>query len=151
MLTGKLTETLDKVIQRHDELRDTLAAGAGLDGADYARMAKELSGLADVVAAVNNYRAHVTELEDLSSIIEDAESEGDVKQMAEEEACELSARLPGLERDIQILLLPKDEADEKNASWKCAPAPAATKRLCSPPICFACISVSPNAMAGRRS
>ncbi len=115
MLTGKLAETLDKVIQRHDELRDTLATGTGLDGADYARMAKELSGLADVVAAVNDYRAHITELEDLGSIIDDAESDDDVKQMAEEEARELSARLPDLIRDIQILLLPKDEADEKNA------------------------------------
>ncbi|MFP6732265.1 MAG: peptide chain release factor 1 [Rhodospirillales bacterium] len=115
MLTGKLAETLDKVIQRHDELRDTLATGTGLDGADYARMAKELSGLADVVAAVNDYRAHITELEDLGSIIDAAASDDDVKQMAEEEARELSARLPDLIRDIQILLLPKDEADEKNA------------------------------------
>jgi peptide chain release factor 1 len=115
MLTGKLAETLDKVIQRHDELRDTLATGTGLDGADYARMAKELSGLADVVAAVNDYRAHITELEDLGSIIDDAASDDDVKQMAEEEARELGARLPDLIRDIQILLLPKDEADEKNA------------------------------------
>jgi peptide chain release factor 1 len=115
MLTGKLAETLDKVIQRHDELRDTLATGTGLDGADYARMAKELSGLADVVAAVNDYRTHITEVEDLGSIIDDAASDDDVKQMAEEEARELGARLPDLIRDIQILLLPKDEADEKNA------------------------------------
>jgi peptide chain release factor 1 len=115
MLSGKLAGTLDKIIQRHDELRDTLATGTGLDGADYARMAKELSGLADIVAAVNGYRAQMAELDDLGSIIEDAASDDDVKKMAEEEMRDLSNRLPELERNIQILLLPKDEADAKNA------------------------------------
>ena len=115
MLSGKLSGALDKIIQRHDELRDTLATGTGLDGADYARMAKELSGLADIVAAVNDYRAQNAELDDLASIIDDDASDDDVKKMAEDEVRELGARLPDLERNIQILLLPKDEADAKNA------------------------------------
>ena len=115
MLAGRLDETLDKIIQRHDELRDTLASGERLEGADYARMSKELSGLADIVAAVNDYRQQTAELEDLDSIIGDAGSDAEVKNLAEEEKREISERLRELERNVQILLLPKDEADEKNA------------------------------------
>ena len=115
MLAGRLDATLDKVIQRHDELRDTLASGEGLEGADYARMSKELSELAAIVTAVNDYRQQTAELVDLEAIIGDAGSDAEVKKLAEEEKCEILERLPKLERNVQILLLPKDEADEKNA------------------------------------
>ena len=60
------------------------------------------------------------------------------------------ADLPGVEgahrgaqQDIQILLLPKDAADERTPSWKSAPAPAATRPRCSPATCSACTSATP--------
>ena len=81
MLAGRLEETLDKIIQRHDELRDTLASGERLEGNDYARMSKEFSSLADIVAAVNDYRQQTAELEDLDSIIGDAGSDAEVKNL----------------------------------------------------------------------
>ncbi|MAF48299.1 MAG: peptide chain release factor 1 [Rhodospirillales bacterium] len=115
MLAGKLTDKLDRVIARHDELRDTLASGENLDGGDYGRMSKELSDLSVVVEAVNEYRSQLSELDDLISVIEDADTEPEMKDMIGDEMREITGRLPELERRVQILLLPKDEADEKDA------------------------------------
>jgi peptide chain release factor 1 len=115
MLAGALTDKLDRVIARHDELRDTLASGENLDGGDYGRMSKELSDLSVIVEAVNEYHSQLSELDDLISVIEDADTEPEMKELIGDEMREITGRLPELERRVQILLLPKDEADEKDA------------------------------------
>ncbi|NQV54220.1 MAG: peptide chain release factor 1 [Rhodospirillales bacterium] len=111
----ELIEKLNKVVDRHDELRDILSTRTDLDGNQYASLSKELAELADIVVAVQEIRSVLSELDDLASMIADADTEADVKKMAEEESRALTERLPQLERDMQMRLLPKDEADEKNA------------------------------------
>jgi len=109
------TEKLDSVVAKHEELQNILSTQTGMDGQEFARLSKELADLTDIVRAVEEYRSAETEVEDLTSLIEDPESDKDVKDLAEEELRELKQKLPDLERDMQILLLPKDAADEKNA------------------------------------
>ena len=110
-----ITEKLSSVVQRHDELRDTLASQSGMDGRELARLSKELADLTDIVKAVEEFKKAEAELHDLADMIADPGTEGDVKSMAEEEFHELKQKFPEMERDIQILLLPKDETDDKNA------------------------------------
>jgi peptide chain release factor 1 len=102
---------LDRVVARHAELRDRLATAGGFDP----KAMKELSDLSDIVAAVEKYRAAQAEMEDLESILADAGADREMKAMAEEESRALKERLPQLEHSVKLLLLPKDEADEKNA------------------------------------
>ena len=45
----------------------------------------------------------------------DADADAEVKELAEEEFHSLRQRIPELEKDLQLLLLPKDEADDRNA------------------------------------
>jgi len=110
-----LEEKLSRVVARADELRDTLSSTGGLSSDDIVRMSKEFSDLEPVVARIEEFRSARDEMIDLSEMMNDADGDAEMKAMAEEEFRELKARLPELEREIQISLLPKDEADEKNA------------------------------------
>jgi len=110
-----LTEKLDNVVAKHEELQNILATRTDLEGKEVARLSKELADLADIVEAVAEYRSAEAERQDLTSLIEDPSSDRDVKDLAEAELRDLKQKLPNLERQMQLLLLPKDAADEKNA------------------------------------
>ncbi len=110
-----IADKLNSVVRRHDELCDTLASQTDMDGRELARLSKELADLTDIVKAVEEFNKTETELHDLADLIADPDTEADVKAMAEEEFHELKKTFPNMERDIQILLLPKDETDDKNA------------------------------------
>ena len=110
-----LTEKLDNVVAKHEELQNILATRTDLEGKEVARLSKELADLADIVEAVAEYRSAEAEQQDLTSLIEDPSSDRDVKDLAESELRDLKQKLPKLARQMQLLLLPKDAADEKNA------------------------------------
>jgi peptide chain release factor 1 len=100
----------NRVAARHDELRDALAGGQ-VEAHAFARMSKEYSELTPIAEAIAELRKARAERQDLTAMLADPE----MKDLAEAELEALDRRLPELERGIQVLLLPKDEADEKNA------------------------------------
>jgi peptide chain release factor 1 len=100
----------NRVAARHDELRDALAGGQ-VEAHAFAKMSKEYSELTPIAEAIAELRKARAERQDLTAMLADPE----MKDLAEAELEALDRRLPELERRIQILLLPKDEADEKNA------------------------------------
>lgn len=103
-----LQAQLDKVLYRYDELRELLASG---DATAFAKSSKELSDLEPIVAAINALRQAQTGMADAESMMSDP----DMKELAQEEYYALKEQVPQLERELQLMLLPKDEADEKNA------------------------------------
>jgi peptide chain release factor 1 len=105
-----LDDKLDRLVARHDELRDTLAAGV-TDSAQFVRLSKEFSDLGPIAGAIGELRAARAEMADLTAMLNDPE----MKDLATEELAALEKRLPVLERRVLVALLPKDEADEKNA------------------------------------
>ncbi|HYG91677.1 MAG TPA: peptide chain release factor 1 [Azospirillum sp.] len=109
-----LDEKFNRVLARHDELRDALAAGAADSGA-FAKLSKEYSDLEPIAAAISELKKAKAEAADLASMIADPDGDAEMKALAEEEFHDLAKRIPDLERRVQIALLPKDEADEKNA------------------------------------
>jgi peptide chain release factor 1 len=100
----------NRVAARHDELRDALSGGQ-VEPQAFARMSKEYAELTPIAEAIAGLRAARAERQDLAAMLADPE----MRDLAEAELEALDRRLPELERGIQILLLPKDEADEKNA------------------------------------
>jgi peptide chain release factor 1 len=100
----------NRVAARHDELRDALAGGQ-VEAHAFAKMSKEYSELTPIAEAIAELRKARAERQDLTAMLADPE----MKDLAEAELEALDRRLPELERGIQVLLLPKDEADEKNA------------------------------------
>ena len=110
-LEGKL----DRVVDRHKELERLLSEADASDSQTYAKLSKEYSDLTPVVASINALRNLRSEIEDLVTLIGDADTDGEMREMAETEIEELKAREPAIESELQIMLLPKDAADARNA------------------------------------
>src|SRR5579864_8185729 len=108
-----LDQKLDKVVRRHTELRDLLAA-PDLAGSEVARLSKEYSDLSPVVDAIGALRRVQTEMTDAAALASDG-GDADMRALAQAELQALKEKLPRLEQEVKLLLLPKDEADARNA------------------------------------
>jgi peptide chain release factor 1 len=104
---------LEQLVRRHAELGDALG-DARLGGADFARVSKEYSELTPIVDGIQTLRRTREELASLADMIRTSE-DAELRALAEEELQSLRERLPALERQITLALLPKDIDDERNA------------------------------------
>ena len=111
-----LSLKLDRIAARADELRAILSEG--LSGEAYARASKELSDIEPVVARIGELREAERAKTDAESLLSDAE----MRELAEAELRLLKDRIPELQHEIRIALLPKDEADERSAILEIRPA-----------------------------
>lgn len=105
-----LTQTYERVLSRHDELRDTLNQ-TGLSAEEMTKLSKEFSDINPVAEAIHALRKAEVEHKDAQELLSDP----DFKAEAQEEIERLKKAIPQMEYDIQRLLLPKDIADERNA------------------------------------
>jgi hypothetical protein len=111
-----LSQKFDRIVARAEELRDSLSHGATGDA--FTRASKELSELEPVVARIEELRATEAEAAGAELLLADPE----LHDMAEQELRSLRERLPLLSREIQLALLPRDEADERSAILEIRPA-----------------------------
>jgi peptide chain release factor 1 len=111
-----LDQTLDRIVARADELRADL--GGALGGEAYVRASKELAELTPVVARIDELRAAEQQARDAEAMLADPE----LRDLAEAELAELRGRLPALEHEIRLALLPRDEADARSAILEIRPA-----------------------------
>ncbi len=102
---------LDAILARQAILTDKLASGA--DGEAFVALSRELAEVEPVAQSIARYRACENELADLEALLADAGTDADMRAMAEEERSALTEQLALLARDVQIMLLPKDAADER--------------------------------------
>ena len=107
---------LDRIVARAEELRHLL--NEGVNGEAFTKASKELSEIEPVVARVDELRAAEQARADAQSLLEDP----DMKELAEAELYELKDRIPALEHEIRIALLPRDEADDRSAILEIRPA-----------------------------
>ncbi len=110
-----LPARLDRLLARAEELRHVLSTAPG---ADIGALSKELSELEPLVEKVAELRVAERARDDAQALLADPE----MKELAEAEWLEQKARVPSLEREIRILLLPKDAADERSAILEVRPA-----------------------------
>jgi peptide chain release factor 1 len=103
---------LDAILARRDELGEQMAHAAG---EDYASLAREYAELDDVAGDIEALRAARREAAGLEEMLADPALDPEMRSLAEQELREVEDRLPGLERSVQLALLPKDEADDKSA------------------------------------
>ena len=108
---GKIEQLLD----RYDFLQHQLADPAALGSEKFVAVSKEFSDLGPVVEGAEALKALRQEITDLEEMSGEAEGDAEMRSMAAEELTEAKNRLPGLERDLSLLLLPKDAADDRSA------------------------------------
>ena len=106
-------DRMDQVVKRFDMLEAQMAAGP--DPEAYVKLASEYSELQDMAGKVRALRAAEREQSDLEALLADKSTDADMRELAEAELPEIGDRIAALENDIQILLLPKDVADTRNA------------------------------------
>jgi peptide chain release factor 1 len=109
-----LDDKLDQVVHRHEELQAILSGG-GLDSAKFTQASKEYAELGPLVEKVRELRAAQKEGQDLAAMLADPSTDAEMKALAEEEFRAAKERVPQLERSVQLMLLPRDEADARNA------------------------------------
>lgn len=80
----------------------------------FVQLNKEYKELAPIIEAGNEYRKMVTDYEMAKDIIANEKDE-DLREMAKEEIAEIEPKLPEMEQNIRLLLIPADPQDSKNA------------------------------------
>jgi peptide chain release factor 1 len=108
-----LESRFDQLLRRHAELNAALS-GAGVGGVEFAKMSKEYAELSPIIDGIENLRRTESEIAaaaEMAAVGDDLE----MKALAEEEMQALRERLPELELNVKMSLLPKDEDDERNA------------------------------------
>ena len=106
---AKLEEVEQRLLDLEAEVSQPDAAA---NRKHYQEITKELSDLRPVVETFRVYREVAAEIEDHRELL--AGDDDELKELAQEELPELESRLKALEKEIHLLLLPKDPNDEKN-------------------------------------
>ncbi len=107
-------EKLANVVNHYNEL-EALISEPNLAPDKMVKMNKELAALAPVVEAIKQYNDIEKNLNEAKEMMDDASLDKDMRDLAESEYFALKEQLPEREKEIKILLLPKDDDDEKNA------------------------------------
>jgi peptide chain release factor 1 len=114
MATLTLSEKLDQLGARYDELTRELSTGEAVsDSSRFQKIAKQHAELEEIVAKHREYKQIEKDLAGAHQMIVEAE-DPEMKQLAHEEEKQLTARKETVERELKLLLLPKDPLDEKS-------------------------------------
>ena len=105
---------IDDLIEKHSLLEKQLSSG-DIDKKKFAEKSKEYSDLNEVINEAKRYQKYDKEKVELEKIINDSSLEQDFKDMAIKELEELNHIRNENEKKIKLFLLPKDDADKKNA------------------------------------
>lgn len=106
-------DKLHRLIDRHEELENLMSSG--LTGQEFIKISKEYSELEAVFQKAKLYLKLLDDMDDLEQMMNDSTADNDMRDMAESEYHDLKKTIPDLDKELKLLLLPKDMADERNA------------------------------------
>ena len=110
-----IDSSMDKVLERRQEVETQLSRSAELSSKALADFSRELSELRPVCEQIELVRALESELKDAITMVAEATGDDEMQAMAEAEVTLLKDRIPGEKERLQLLLLPKDKDDSRNA------------------------------------
>ena len=113
-MSKSLIPKLEAIKQRYNEVADLIIQPDIIsDQKKYGQLNKEYSDLGKVVKVFDEYSATLKAIEEADEIISDA-SDKDLVDLAKLEKQESANRIPQIEEELKLLLIPKDPADDKN-------------------------------------
>ena len=107
-------EKVKNLISKHKMIEQELSSGS-LDKKIFADKSKEYSELNEIISEAKDFLSFENSKKELEKIISDNSSDDEMKKMVNEELNELLKKNLENEKKIKLFLLPKDEADTKNA------------------------------------
>lgn len=106
------TNKLDRLVSRHEAIEAEMSSS--LEPDVFVKLSKEYADLDPVVAVIRELKSRQDEQSGLQEIIADPDSDSEMVELASLEMSELSQQVVELEQNIRVLLLPKDDADDKS-------------------------------------
>ena len=107
-------KTIEEIINKHSILEKDLSSGS-IDKKSFAEKSKEYSDLNEVIEDAKKYITFEKDKLELEKILEDQNSDEELRNMAEVELKDLKLLHEKKEKKLKLFLLPKDDADKKNA------------------------------------
>jgi len=107
-------KTIEELINKHSVLEKELSSGS-IDKKLFAEKSKEYADINEVISDAKKYSSYKDEKKELEKILEDSVTDEDLKTMAQTELEDLKSENESIEKRLKLFLLPKDEADKKNA------------------------------------
>lgn len=113
-MAKSLIPKLEAIKQRYNEVADLIIQPDVIsDQKRYSSLNKEYSDLGKIVKVYDQYKGALDTIEESDEIIADG-SDKDFVELAKIEKNEALEKIPGLEEELKVLLIPKDPADDKN-------------------------------------
>ncbi|MBE7210607.1 MAG: peptide chain release factor 1, partial [Gluconacetobacter diazotrophicus] len=114
-----LRDKLDRIVLRGEELQHTLNTASPAASADeFRRNSQEWAQLQPLIERITELRGAERARTDAEALLDDP----DMRELAEEEIRGLRDRIPALEHELRIAMLPRDEADARSAILEIRPA-----------------------------
>ena len=107
-------EKVQQIVSTYETLEKELSSG-DINKKDFANKSKGYSSIRGVINQARSYLSFKKEQAELEKIIEDKKSDKDIIELAKNELIQLSKKREENEKILKVYLLPKDEADSKNA------------------------------------
>ncbi len=107
-------DKLDAVVARYRSIEQQLASGGG-GGPEFVKVSKEYADLGPIVQAIESLRKARADVAGAAEMMADPSLDPEMKALAEQELYAGRQLLADLEKKVTVALLPKDEADERNA------------------------------------
>ena len=143
-----MIDRLEQMEQRYNDLQSQFSLPEVIN--DHEKYQKTAKSLREIETPVEKYR----ELKQVQQGLADAramlaESDADLRAMAEEEIASLAPRETALEEELKIILIPKDPNDEKNVILEIRAGTGGDEASLFAAEIFACTRASPSNIAGR--
>ena len=110
-----IEQSMDKVLARRDEIESRLADAASMSPDELASLSRELAELRPVCEQIDLVRRLEGDRDAAVMLAEEASDDAEMAEMAQAEIQEIEARLPKEMNSLQLLLLPRDRDDSRNA------------------------------------
>ena len=107
-------KTIEELIEKHSALEKELSSGE-MDKKFFAEKSKEYSDINEIIDVAKKYISFENDKRELEKILNDKTSDDELKKMAETELMDIKSQYEINEKKLKLFLLPKDEADKKNA------------------------------------
>jgi peptide chain release factor 1 len=104
-------ENLNNIVVNYKATEKKLSDVQSLPREEFIKISKEYADLGPVIEKINEYLAALSSVKEMTEMLSDPE----MKDLAEMELDELNEKLPRIEKEVKLILLPKDKDDEKNA------------------------------------
>ena len=107
-------KTIEELINKHSLLEKDLSSSK-IDKKLFAEKSKEYADLNEIIQNAKKYISYKKNRLEIQKILKDKSSDGELIKMAETELNKLELEYENDEKKLRLFLLPKDEADKKNA------------------------------------